>query len=587
MPNTKEPHAGPSWVRSLTEIFLAGTTSTFVLHGNVHDLVEQKRPEGERTYLSLKRYLERALFPRFDCVAHYDRGTGLRFTFPSGDPELQSFTQGLLRSAGTARITPPRLALELIDRVMHHAIYVSRPPRKLAVIVRYAELIAPASDVSSLPSEAAESVIRLAAWAEDPTISGQNVVVLLVSERASDLNRMVLGSPHVEKVAIPLPGAAEVEAYLEWLADEEPSIRELSDVTTHVMAKRLVGLNRVDVRDGILRETRNGRRVTDKSLRRAKKALMEAECGQLLELIESKRTLDLVAGHTAAKKWLRQDMELLRRGKSHALPMGYLLCGRIGTGKTFLVTCWAGELGIPCVVLKNFRDRWVGATEGNLEKIFTVLEALGQCLVFVDEADQFAGKRGGGSGDSGLSGRVYAKLAQEMSKTENRGRIIWVFATSRPDLLEVDLKRQGRLDVHIPLFPPDNQKERDALLHALIRKLKVPLAPGELPTMPAGTSLGGNEIEGALVRALRLWELEPAEGEGSEPRRSFADILVDVFADMRASGDQRRLRYMDLIAVKECTDTSFLPERFRHLEPDQVDRAIGMLDAGLDPDLPE
>ena len=65
-----------------------------------------------------------------------------------------------------------------------------------------------------------------------------------------------------------------------------------------------------------------------------------------------------------------------------------LITGRIGTGKTFIVQCWAGELGVPCVVFKNFRDRWVGATESNLEKIFSVLHALGQVVVFVDEAGE-------------------------------------------------------------------------------------------------------------------------------------------------------------------------------------------------------
>ena len=133
------------------------------------------------------------------------------------------------------------------------------------------------------------------------------------------------------------------------------------------------------------------------------------------------------------------------------------------------------DSGIPCVVFKNFRDRWVGATESNLEKIFAMLRALGQVVVFVDEADQAAGKREGGDGDSGLSGRVYSMLAKEMSDTRNRGRIIWVFATSRPDLLEVDLKRQGRLDVHIPLFPPETAEERNALLLAIAKKLKFPL----------------------------------------------------------------------------------------------------------------
>ena len=183
--------------------------------------------------------------------------------------------------------------------------------------------------------------------------------------------------------------------------------------------------------------------------------------------------------------------------------MGYLIAGRIGTGKTFLVQCWAGELGVPCVVFKNFRDRWVGATESNLEKIFAVLKAIGQVVVFVDEADQAAGKREGGDGDSGLSGRVYSMLAKEMSDTRNRGRILWVFATSRPDLLEVDLKRQGRLDVHIPLFPPQEPEEMRALFRAIARKLKFPLDEADLPPLDAHTGLGSNEIEGVLVRALR------------------------------------------------------------------------------------
>ena len=49
--------------------------------------------------------------------------------------------------------------------------------------------------------------------------------------------------------------------------------------------------------------------------------------------------------------------------------MGYVICGPVGTGKTFLTTCFAGEVGIPAVMLKNFRSMWQGVTEGNLERV--------------------------------------------------------------------------------------------------------------------------------------------------------------------------------------------------------------------------
>jgi SpoVK/Ycf46/Vps4 family AAA+-type ATPase len=162
-------------------------------------------------------------------------------------------------------------------------------------------------------------------------------------------------------------------------------------------------------------------------------------------------------------------------------------------------------------------------------------------------------------------------LAKEMSETRNRGRILWVFATSRPDLLEVDLKRQGRLDVHIPLFPPETPEEMRGLLLAIARKLKFPLSASDLPDIPEGTVLGGNEIEGMLVRALRVHEL------AADPRPPLRDVLTRVFADVRPSAHTRKLEYMDLQAVKECTDASFLPPRYRELAPEDVERRIDEL----------
>jgi SpoVK/Ycf46/Vps4 family AAA+-type ATPase len=275
--------------------------------------------------------------------------------------------------------------------------------------------------------------------------------------------------------------------------------------------------------------------------------------------------------------------------------MGYLLAGRIGTGKTYLVECLAGEIGIPCVELRNFREKWVGATEGNLEKVFSILHALGQVIVFVDEADQMTGKRGGDAGDSGLSGRVYAMLAKEMSDTANRGKIIWIFATSRPDLLEVDLKRQGRLDVHIPLFPPGDAESRAELFAAMARKLKLPIAPEDQPRLPDNDQIGGNEMEGILVRALRVYETardaavheadDPGATTGRRKRRrrpgppSLAACIEEAIADFRPSAHVERLKLMDLLAVKECTDARFLPERFRSLPLAEVNARIEALRA--------
>ena len=82
-------------------------------------------------------------------------------------------------------------------------------------------------------------------------------------------------------------------------------------------------------------------------------------------------------GNDAVKRRLEEDAALLLKGRLDAAPMGYLICGPVGTGKTYLAECFAGSVGIPCVKLRNFRSKYVGETEGNLEQILTVLRRWG------------------------------------------------------------------------------------------------------------------------------------------------------------------------------------------------------------------
>jgi SpoVK/Ycf46/Vps4 family AAA+-type ATPase len=169
-----------------------------------------------------------------------------------------------------------------------------------------------------------------------------------------------------------------------------------------------------------------------------------------------------------------------------------------------------------------------------------------------------------------------------MSDTRNRGRIIWIFATSRPDLVEVDLKRQGRLDVHIPLFPPGDPAGRATLFAAMARKLKLPMEPGELPALPENDQIGGNEMEGILVRALREHETaQDAAERGAGKTAALADCVARAIADFRPSAHVERLELMDLLAVKECTDTRFLPDRFRKLSLAEVNARIEALKSAI------
>jgi hypothetical protein len=573
-PSQLSSPALPAWAAEMRDLFRSGSAAQFLLHGSVFDVV----PHGGKL-LSVPTFLEQVMFASYDVVLRYDRSRGVRAT--RGGEDWGDWLQNALgREAATQTLMrEPGSALELIDRYLLRTLNLQAlpggaagKPKRIAVIIEFAEFVVPRGDALQLGGPFAANTVKVLGWANDPAVVQSNIVTVLLSEGLHDMNALVVENPHAAALHLPLPNEADMLAYLTALSTTQfPEMMAKCDVPMETLAARLTGLSRVGARTAIALALGNDRRITAAWLGQIKKELIERECQGLLDFVESPFTMDHVAGMEPVKVWLREDTELLKRGALRALPMGYLICGRIGTGKTFLVQCWAGELGIPCVVFKNFRDRWVGATESNLEKIFAILRALGQVVVFVDEADQAAGKREGGDGDSGLSGRVYSMLAKEMSDTRNRGRIIWVFATSRPDLLEVDLKRQGRLDVHIPLFPPETPQEREALLLAIARKLKFPLAAGDLPPFADDLRLGGNELEGVLVRALRTHELSP------EPKRPVKDVLAELLREVRPNPHTRKLEYMDLVAVKECTDVRFLPPRFRDLTPEEIEERIDEL----------
>jgi SpoVK/Ycf46/Vps4 family AAA+-type ATPase len=610
----------------MRQVFVAGATSQFVLHGNVFDLVPAPDGQGGLDWVSLTDFLSGTMFQPFDAVIRYDRGRGLSIqppppsrptekpaekdekSTPPRDPywavkEIHAFLKNVdaFRGAPAAydavaesferldyrNLFPrdPKRALELIDRVLAFARDRTRTqdgklvktPLRVAVILDYAQFIAPQGDPIYV-ADLSQTLIQIQDWAANPAVTSSFVATVLITENLADLNRALVDSPNSAKIRIDLPAADEIRVYVTDLVPDAAEFAKAAEVSRDVLADKLVGLSRVAVRSLVKRALTNGERITGAYLTRMKKEFIEKEAAGRLEFLESSRTLDDVAGHVEAKAWMRQDAVLLKRGRTMAIPMGYLLTGRIGTGKTYLVECLAGEIGIPCVELKNFRDKWVGATEGNLEKVFSILHALGQVIVFVDEADQMTGKRGGGDGDSGLSGRVYGMLAKEMSDTRNRGRIIWIFATSRPDLVEVDLKRQGRLDVHIPLFPPGDAAGRATLFAAMARKLRLPTEPGALPPLPENDHIGGNEMEGILVRALREHETaKDAEERGEGKAAPLRDCIARAIADFRPSAHVERLELMDLLAVKECTDTRFLPERFRSLSLAQVNARIEAL----------
>lgn len=562
----------PDWARRLSEKYYSRTLAMFVLHGNVHDLVPWKR--GDRTeYVPLERFLNEGLFGRRDLVLSYDRGGGLTFANANVQADFQRALTGYDAFHGTryAQGLPrnPDSVLTLIESYLRLRVMDGK---KMALSLAFADSIVPAGDAASMGSEDRNCLVILKRWARNQSFLRADVTVCLITDSLSALNTGLVQNPGVSAIEIPLPDEAERTEFIRWQMAATP-LPEGSEVTAETLAKLGAGLKRVQLQNLIAHACENRKPLTLAFLTQLKKELIEAESGGLLEFVQSRFDLSMVAGLEPAKKKLRDAAAALRAGRFDVLPMGYVISGPVGTGKTFLTTCFAGEVGIPAVMLKNFRSMWQGVTEANLERVLTLLKAMSPIAVVVDEADAQLGDRSS-SGDSGVGNRVFAQIAQFMGNTELRGKVIWFLLTCRPDLLPVDLKRQGRAEEHIALFYPRSDDERLAMLRAMQKKTGTRVASEEVEKFflaNAGT-LSGADTEAVLVRARMKSALE---GDATVD----VDDLKAAIADFIPPSYPAEIELQNLVAVLECTSRSLLPDEYRQMDRGEIQRRVAELTA--------
>lgn len=172
---------------------------------------------------------------------------------------------------------------------------------------------------------------------------------------------------------------------------------------------------------------------------------------------------DVKQSLTEAVLWpLRYPDSFARLGV--APPRGVLLYGPPGGGKTFLVRALAGTGALSVFAVKGAEllDKWVGESERAVRELFRRAAEASPSLVFLDEIDALAPRRGQSS-DSGVSDRVVAALLTELDGVEPMRDVVVLGATNRPDLVDPALLRPGRLERLVYVPPPDADARGDIL----------------------------------------------------------------------------------------------------------------------------
>lgn len=588
----------PSWADELKRRYLAGEAGLFLLHGNVHDGVPH---EGAlRPFVDYVHDVVLAAKPqRFELALRHAglkrRGEGTK-PIEHGDSLLEGMANLELRmrtGEGIALVLPhagdllpnaettflstdERGLLEIFHDWSLSGLLLQRNHIVVLLCASLSELH-PSLNTNPricaievpFPDEGARlQLVKQSA----PHMSADQQA--LVAKHTAGLRLLEIDSIVAERPAAGLPEEERKALALQLLGDA-PDARQRAEMYAGVTA----GKTREEIAFMILGQNapKPDADPLDAMLAiigERKREIIQRSCGDLIEFLDPSYGLDAVGGYDQIKAELMKIATTIKTGERKLAPMGLLAVGPMGVGKTFVIKAFLKEAGLPGVVLKNFRSKWVGSTESNLERVLKIIRAMSPIALVIDEGDRSFGNGGeGGETDGGTSSRVIARIKDFMSDPENRGHVLTILMTNRPDKLDVDIKRPGRLDRKIPFFYADTAEDRLRIVRVILKRNGAALPDAADAALQASfEALDGYsnaDLEAIALLALDLARAENATFGAAHLQQAIADFIPPQHADT--------IQLMELLAVQESSRRSLLPERFAKLAPAEVSELIGEL----------
>lgn len=588
----------PAWADELKRRYLAGEAGLFLLHGNVHDGVPH---DGK--LLPFVEFLHTAVL--------------------AAKPQRYELA---LRHGGLKQYGPQGKTVEAGETLLANLGFLEarmRAAEGVALVLPHAGDLVPNAETTFLSTDERGLLEIFHDWSLSGLLLQRNHIVVLLCASLAELHPSLNTNPRIAAIEVPLPDEAARATLVAQSAPHMPAdqralvakhtaglrLLEIDSIVAErpaaglpederkALAMQLLGdapdaKQRAEMYAGVTAgKTREeiaflilGQNApTTKEnpidamlaiIGTRKREILERTCGDLIEFLDTGYGLDAVGGYDQIKQELMKIAATIKTGDRRLAPMGLLAVGPMGVGKTFVIKAFLKEAGLPGVVLKNFRSKWVGSTESNLERVLSIVRAMSPIALVIDEGDRsFGGGGEGGETDGGTSSRVIARIKDFMSDPANRGHVLTILMTNRPDKLDVDIKRPGRLDRKIPFFYADNPEDRLRIVNAILKRNGAAL-PDDAGAALTDALSGLDGYSNADLEAVALLALDIARNDGAafgvaHVRQAIEDFIPPQHADT--------IQMMELLAVQESSRRSLLPERFAKLTPSEVSELIGEL----------
>jgi hypothetical protein len=568
----------PEFARKIIERYMSSQSNTFLIYGNTKDIY----PVTPNQYVPLTDFLVKALIkpgsPPPRIVMSYDPASGISFLNPL-DRQLVGREIGEARlerilSASRRDIVAACGSLREFTRLNIMVESPGDPKQKIrkdfAIVIQHGEAVAPPSRGDVILDEDRLKVLTLENWFSDGAFVASSDIVFLIGETLNGINERIVDLPYVSAIRINRPDEENRRRFVEHLMKEEETE---SSVSSDQIAFSSAGLSLLSIRQIFRQASYKGDKITPSLLFAKTKEIIEKELEGHIEFPILDYGFEQVIGASRLLKKLRELVVCLGGDDAELMPVGILVPGANGVGKTFIYKAFAKECGWVAVALKNIRGPYVGQTEKNWERIRSVLEAMSNVMVLYDEADTEIGGRSAQTHD--VDRRLFGNILKMMSDSGNRGKIVWIIITARPDRLEPDIKRSGRAGEHLPVF--DNEgDEKEAFLRHVLGRAGIDMESFSTDQVVDFQRLTENYYPADFDQLLtELRRRRHLEGDLSP------EMVLEEIRDFMPSDTARQREYQELLAVLECTSREILPERYARLSREKVRKRVFEIRASM------
>ncbi len=455
----------------------------------------------------------------------------------------------------------PEPSEELQERLRH---LFQQDRAKVGLVINFLEQLAP--NDPSLSSAANDDLQRffnqMQNWASDLEIRKRRHIILLLTHNTFDIHPNLIVNPEIPLIEIPFPDYEQRRHFIEYLHD----ISDLSSQTRSSLgskrardslARETIGLNLFGIHDVVKQAESVRQKVGGEPLVQYRRESIKTFSHGVLELGE---TFTNASADGWYAMWTIKDIaEGMRNRDLRRVPRGMLFLGPPGTGKVYAAKLLAGEADMTFVQLRyasqvgevtvNINEN--GNTyERNLNAAVNFIRGISPTVVFIDEIEQASPRTATHPEEQQPFPQ---SLVNAISDPSLHGRVIWVGASSRPDLMPQIFRRYGIFDTKLILLPP--------IAEGRIEILKIFCQGQADDQLNFRELVGDSETDGLTSRDLFMIVQRANNIARRNQRETFTDAdLRQALDDFVPDYSPEMQLFMGLLALREANSRIMIPD---------------------------